>query len=163
MQMRFAKEDLSETPLIWYTCSMADALTYFLLFFAVLIILFALSLFTKWKKLQQPAASQNQLRTQKDENGKTIFVRCPLCNTPLAKTENLTSTIYHPMNVPDQRMNISGCPHCYPVCPPELHRLCPVCGKTVPADGYLIARLFNKPGKKHVIVAGCAHCCTKKL
>ena len=37
--------------------------------------------------------------------------------------------------------------------------VCPVCGKSVPADGHLVARLFNKTqGKKHVMIVGCSSC-----
>ncbi|MCR5724656.1 MAG: hypothetical protein K6G80_06170 [Treponema sp.] len=137
-------------------------MAYFGLLIAVVIIGLALSLFNKWWKLSSNDSSpESQLRTQKGEDGKIEFVRCPVCNTPLAKNENLSSVVYHPMNVPDQRMTIRGCPHCYPVAAPSIRRSCPVCGREVAADGYLIARLFNKPGKKHVIVAGCARCCVK--
>ena len=140
---------------------MSNILAYFGLFVAVVIIAFALSLFNKWWHLHTDGQGQHggrEMRTQKGEDGKIEFVRCPVCNSPLAKDENLSSTIYHPMNVPDQRMTIHGCPHCYPAMEAGLRRSCPVCGRDVSADGYLIARLFNKPGKKHVIVAGCAKC-----
>jgi hypothetical protein len=91
---------------------------------------------------------------------KKALVNCPLCGSPLASGENLVSRIYRPMTVPDQRCTIAGCPHCYPVCGSGVKRVCPVCGKTVPADGYLIARLFNKTeGKKHVLITGCTECC----
>jgi hypothetical protein len=36
--------------------------------------------------------------------------------------------------------------------------MCPVCGKEVPRDGYVIARMFDKPGRKHVHVLGCTGC-----
>jgi len=92
--------------------------------------------------------------------GNKGLVNCPLCGSALQSGQNLFSKIYRPMNVPDQRCTISGCPHCYPVCEPGVKRICPVCGKTVPASGYLIARLFNKTeGKKHVLVTGCTECC----
>ncbi len=107
-------------------------------------------------------SEKNELRTQKNEHGGTEFVRCPLCSTPLAKSENMISKIYRPMNTPDQRMTVSGCPHCYPVVKAGLQRKCPVCGKTVPTEGYLIARLFNRTtGKKHVMITGCTECYKK--
>ena len=136
-----------------------DAFSCIALAVALVLIFFGFSLFLRWSRLQAlEENSRKQMRTQKSQDGKIEFIRCPVCNTPLAKSDNLSSTIYHPMNVPDQRMTIAGCPHCYPQAEPGIRRSCPVCGKALSADGYLIARLFNKPGKKHVIVAGCAHC-----
>lgn len=136
-----------------------NAFLYFALFLALVLIVFALSLFYRWRMLQPgEKKAAREMRTQKKEDGTFEFVRCPVCNSPLAKDENLSSAVYRPMNVPDQRMTVYGCPHCHPQPEPGVRRSCPVCGKTLAADGYLIARLFNKPGKKHVIVTGCAHC-----
>jgi len=90
---------------------------------------------------------------------KKALVTCPICGSPLAPGENLVSRVYRPMTVPDQRCTIAGCPHCYPVCEPGVRRECPVCGREIPADGYLVARLFNKTeGKKHVLITGCSGC-----
>jgi hypothetical protein len=36
--------------------------------------------------------------------------------------------------------------------------MCPVCNNVLPASGYVIARMFEKPGKKHVHVLGCTEC-----
>lgn len=128
---------------------------------AAAIILALLMVFVKYK-LQKNLNEQvdSRLRTQKDEQGKTAFVRCPLCNTPLAKNEDMFSRIYRPMTTADQRMTIHGCPHCYPRPEDGVQRICPVCGKNVPLDGELIARLFNRSdSKKHVMVTGCSVCC----
>ena len=139
---------------------MSDIGTFFLLVIALVLLALALSFFIRWgRRGAAPAkASGKQLRTQKTADGKTEFVRCPVCNTPLAKDENLVSRIFRPMTAPDQRMTVLGCPHCYPVAEAGVARSCPVCGKSVAADGYLVARLFNKPCKKHVIVTGCTGC-----
>lgn len=123
----------------------------------VVIIVLALRYFLRWQKNAPHDETAADLRTQKDEHGNTIFVRCPVCNTPLAKTDNLASKIFRPMDTPDQRMIVMGCPHCYPVLQSGLTRTCPVCKRTIPLDGYLVARLFNhRAGKKHVIVTGCS-------
>lgn len=135
----------------------------FLLFLAVIIIVFALSLFMKFKLNRKNESPDLGLRTQKNESGGIEFVRCPLCSTPLAKNEDMFSRIYRPMNTPDQRMTVHGCPHCYPRPEPGVQRRCPVCGKEVPLDGELIARLFNRSeGKKHVMITGCSVCYGKK-
>ena len=133
---------------------------FFFLFTGSLILILALMFFLKFKKMQENSAKKESgLRTQKDENGKTEFVRCPLCSTPLAKNEDLFSRIYRPMTTPDQRMTVHGCPHCYPRPEPGVRRSCPVCGKEVPLEGELIARLFNRTdGKKHVMITGCTEC-----
>ncbi len=132
----------------------------FFLFIASVIIIFMLMLYLKFKRTETKYnRNESNLRTQKDENGKTDFVRCPLCSTPLAKNEDMFSRIYRPMNTPDQRMTVHGCPHCYPRPEPGIKRTCPVCGKEVPLDGELIARLFNRTeGKKHVMITGCSVC-----
>lgn len=90
---------------------------------------------------------------------KTARANCPICGSPLFEGEHIVTKVYRPMNVPDQRCTVSGCPHCYPVCEAGVHRVCPVCGKNIPQDGYLVSRLFNKTqGKKHVMIVGCNQC-----
>lgn len=135
----------------------------FFLFLASVIIIFMLMLYLKFKKVESKNnRKESNLRTQKDENGKTDFVRCPLCSSPLAKNEDMFSRIYRPMTTADQRMTVHGCPHCYPRPEPGVKRSCPVCGKEVPLDGELIARLFNRTeGKKHVMITGCSVCYRK--
>lgn len=142
---------------------MADFSDYFFLFIGAIIIIAALMIFSKYRKLTNSQKNQksqkidSRFRTQKTEDGKTDFIRCPICNTPLAKNENMYSRIFRPMTTADQRMTIQGCPHCYPRPEPGVKRTCPVCGKTLPIEGELIARLFNKTkdGKKHVIINSC--------
>ena len=103
--------------------------------------------------------AESRLKTRKTESGKVEFVRCPMCNTPLAKGEELASRIFRPMNTPDQRMNVMGCPHCYPHPQSGVQRHCPVCGKKLLPEAYLIARLFNRSNtKKHVMIMGCTNC-----
>ena len=132
---------------------------YFFLFIGSVILIFALMLFMKFKKMQQKSVTNSDFRTQKTESGAIDFVRCPLCSSPLAKNEDMFSRIYRPMTTPDQRMTVHGCPHCYPRPEPGVKRQCPVCGKEVPLDGELIARLFNRTeGKKHVMITGCSVC-----
>ncbi len=137
---------------------------YFFLFIGSVILILALMIFMKFKKMQaRTPQKDNNLRTQKNESGGIEFVRCPLCSTPLAKNEDMFSRIYRPMNTPDQRMTVHGCPHCYPRPEPGVRRTCPVCGKEVPLEGELIARLFNRTeGKKHVMITGCSVCYGKK-
>ncbi|MBO5099692.1 MAG: hypothetical protein J6B63_00050 [Treponema sp.] len=139
---------------------MRDFFNYFFLFSVIAIFIWLISFLYKinLKKNKESYVKEN-LKTQKKEDGSVDFVRCPLCNTPLAKNEDMASKVFRPMNVPDQRMNILGCPHCYPQLESGVKRICPICSKEVPLDGYLISRLFNKTqNKKHVIVTGCSLC-----
>ena len=133
---------------------------YIFLFFCSILIIFLLSLFIKLFGGKGSRSSENSnLRTQKGEDGKLEFVRCPICSTPLAKDENLHSRIFRPMDTADQRMTVQGCPHCYPVPEPGVKRSCPVCGKPIELDGELLARLFNRTKeKKHVMIVGCKNC-----
>ena len=137
---------------------------YFFLFIGSVILILALMIFMKFKKMQARTPQKgNNLRTQKNESGGIEFVRCPLCSKTITKNEDMFSRIYRPMNTPDQRMTVHGCPHCYPRPEPGVRRTCPVCGKEVPLEGELIARLFNRTeGKKHVMITGCSVCYGKK-
>lgn len=122
---------------------------YVLLIIGILLILWALMRFAFFHKKTQKKAVPK----------KPALVNCPLCGSPLVKGENIISKVYRPMTVPDQRCTVSGCPHCYPVCEIGVKRICPVCGKFVPQNGYLVSRLFNKTeGKKHVMIVGCNMC-----
>ncbi|HPM72633.1 MAG TPA: hypothetical protein PLE25_06650, partial [Spirochaetales bacterium] len=57
----------------------------------------------------------------------------------------------------DKVMYIYGCPYCWPE-NSEYRRVCPVCEKVVPRDGYLLARYFERPERRHVHVLGCSGC-----
>ena len=116
----------------------------------IAILIAALSYFAFSKRNKQRPAAQSQ---------KPALVNCPMCGSGLQKGQNIYSKVFRPMNVPDQRCVITGCPHCYPVCEIGVKRVCPVCGKSVPPNGHLVARLFNKTqGKKHVMIVGCSSC-----
>lgn len=126
---------------------------YLLLGIASVVIIALICWLTAYSKSQQ-----NRKPTKKLQN-----VKCPLCDSSLFKGENLISKVYRPMNVPDQLMTVSGCPHCFPKCEPGVKRICPVCHSEVSANGNLTARLFNKKdGKKHVHILGCSNCRKKK-
>lgn len=139
---------------------MKDFLTYFAMFSALTLLIWLFIFYYKLNlKKSKDEYSKSKLKTQKTETGGIDFVRCPLCSTPLAQGEDMTSRIFRPMDAPDQRMTILGCPHCYPKVQAGAKRVCPVCNKTVAVEDYLISRLFNKEkNKKHVIITGCTNC-----
>lgn len=82
---------------------------------------------------------------------------CPLCRTVLSKTEQIKSALFPGQG--ERICHIFGCPHCHPFDEDDIERICPVCNKKVPAQGYLFARLFERPGnKRHVHILGCTNC-----
>ncbi len=93
------------------------------------------------------------------------FVKCPVCSSNLLKGQKLFSKIFRSSQTAnDQLCYIYGCSNCYPFCKKDIKRSCPVCGKDVSQEGYLLARMFNKTksGKPHVIINGCGNCGRKK-
>ena len=102
---------------------------------------------------------------------------CPLCGSGLKKGERVKSAAYpvkpgsngrYPGGV-EKLMEVYGCPHCMPPGGSE-KRICPVCRKELPANGYVVGRYFivdnqeKRPdgsisGKKnHLHVLGCTRC-----
>jgi hypothetical protein len=54
-------------------------------------------------------------------------------------------------------VHMFGCPYCYPA--NDKHpRICPVCQRELPADGFLYARMFYLQSRRHVHVLGCTEC-----
>ncbi|MDC7226457.1 MAG: hypothetical protein PQJ61_06805 [Spirochaetales bacterium] len=84
---------------------------------------------------------------------------CPLCRAALKPGETVHSVLYP--GKPDSLMEIYGCPYCEPGKSSGTvrnKRICPVCKKELSDNGLVIARVFEKPGKKHVHVLGCTDC-----
>jgi predicted nucleic acid-binding Zn ribbon protein len=88
---------------------------------------------------------------------------CPVCGGVLEKGQLVKSVVFQggakSGNITERMTHILGCPLCYPA-NAKNPRICPVCAQALPADGYLIARMFEKPGRerKHVHVLGCTAC-----
>jgi uncharacterized protein with PIN domain len=101
------------------------------------------------KKVIRPAQPEESYRN------------CPLCGTALVKGETVHSHLFP--GKPDGMMNIYGCPYCYKEHPRAkeragLKRICPYCKKTLSKDGWVVARVFEKPEKTHIHVLGCTEC-----
>ena len=90
-----------------------------------------------------------------------IMKPCPLCNTLLRSKERVRTIIFQ-SNRTDCHVHVLGCPHCYPAAEKK-PRICPVCRKSLPQDGYVIAQLMKrkKPHRLHIL--GCTICKTKRL
>lgn len=94
---------------------------------------------------------------------------CPLCHTMLRRGERVHTVVYsgsssenrpRPGEVRDAVTHMFGCPYCKPgsASAGANARICPVCRGTLPVDGYVIARMFERDTRKHVHVLGCTEC-----
>src|SRR5574344_1596712 len=123
-----------------------------LLIVAVILFYFGFKIFLYFQK------KQKALYTKKVLNKPTTS-RCPICNSLLMQQDKLISRVYGNIKKKDQRCTIHGCPYCYPIEKNGVKRICPVCGKKIPEDGYLISRLFIRDeAKRHVHIIGCTEC-----
>ena len=120
------------------------------LLLAVIIVLLRLG----FKAPEKTGVNNKQEDTNTDEGKTPKF--CPLCNTPLSKGENVKSKTY-PTESKDTLMDVFGCPYCIPPVGKK-ERICPVCLKKIPADGFVIGRYFIRPDKNHLHVIGCTLC-----
>lgn len=121
-----------------------------LVFVGILLFVFAYGLFTSGRRTQPQ--KKRLARGYVGEAGV-----CPVCETILARGEQLKSALYPGES--DRICHIFGCPHCHPYPEESVARVCPVCKKPVPQEGYLIARFFERPnGKRHVHILGCTVC-----
>ncbi len=90
----------------------------------------------------------------------TSRVPCPLCRSRLQPGERIHSLIY-PGG--EQRLvHILGCPRCYPS-NAKARRVCPICRKELPADGFIIGRMWNSEGKQHLRITACTACKKRTL
>lgn len=85
---------------------------------------------------------------------------CPVCSAKLDKNERVKSSAFPSLGGHERLMHISGCYYCLEGNRP---RFCPVCGASLRADEFLIARMFEKPGRSHVHVTGCTRCKLRRI
>ncbi len=126
----------------------------------LLIILLLLLIFLTGKK-EKPSRDEWIIREEEETPAKSFGTRCPLCGEWLNRGERVHSHLYP--GKPDGLMHIFGCPRCYHGHPDSggrggEGRICPYCGESLGPDDYVIARVFNKPGKTQVHVLGCTIC-----
>jgi len=115
---------------------------------------------------------------QKSRQSLEVLKPCPLCGSLLRRGETVRTVVYSgdgsrkvedqevgadsvernsPNRIQDALVHMLGCKYCYPA-NEEHPRTCPVCQRTVPDDGYVVARMFERQGRKHVHVTGCTQC-----
>ena len=93
---------------------------------------------------------------------------CPLCASLLRRGERVHTVVFsketprpdgsaRPPRIKESMVHMFGCRYCRP---PEgdKERICPACKRTIRPDGYAIARMFEREGRKHVHVLGCTEC-----
>lgn len=135
-----------------------------LIFATVLASLGAFLLWLFWAFVYRPSAVRRERTRPRfvsdghgDQRERGVGVRtCPVCGEQLGPGALVKSKVFKSSSE-DKVMQIYGCPFCWPE-NTEYRRVCPVCEKVVPRAGYLIARYFEKPGKRHVHVLGCSGC-----
>lgn len=105
--------------------------------------------------VQNVGSTKYPSRTSDPISG-SLGLPCPLCGTHLAKGQRVHSVQYE-SKLPEKDMEIWGCPHCYTTS--KALRRCPVCHDPVPQGEAIMARVFQRPGKRtHVHVLGCSSC-----
>lgn len=117
-----------------------------------------------WFLIFRPAAERRERaspRFVRDGQGATRekgvgLRKCPVCGEALAPGVSVKSRVFQTKGK-DKIMHIFGCPYCWPD-NGEYRRACPVCEKTVPRGGFLVARYFEQPNRRHVHVLGCSGC-----
>ena len=119
-------------------------------------------------------------KTAADEKGERPREPCPICGSRLEKGQRIRSVVFRddPNSTREHMVHIFGCPYC---CPPTgtARRQCPVCRQTIPPEGYLVGRMWEKRGpargvpedgstavsaqrrRTHLHVLGCTECRTR--
>ncbi|MGL4981436.1 MAG: hypothetical protein ACRC4W_01025 [Treponemataceae bacterium] len=88
-----------------------------------------------------------------------ITGHCPICQSVLTQHEKLHSIVYENSKNTDSKCKIFGCPYCYHHSGSSVKRVCPVCKKDLPNDGFLISNLYeHKTNRHHIHVIGCSLC-----
>ena len=84
---------------------------------------------------------------------------CMICGSLLEKGMKMKSKEIQRKD--DSIVYMYSCPFCENG---TRKRSCPLCGKALPADSYLIGRMFmRKNGKRHLRIAGCRDCARKDI
>jgi len=139
---------------------------------AVMILMVGIVAALIYAMLKLRKSNYSQLANKmarKSRDNLEVLKPCPLCGTMLRRGETVHSVVFsggkqaapttgsRGGRPPDYLSHIFGCPYCHPA-NREHPRTCPVCHRTIPEGGYVIARMFDKPGRKHVHVLGCTEC-----
>jgi RNA polymerase subunit RPABC4/transcription elongation factor Spt4 len=128
----------------------------FFIFTGIFLLWFGYTLFFSLPASGQSPGHKNRLRPKGGSaSGASSRTTCPVCSALLEKGERVKSAAFPSTGGTDRLMHIAGCVYCLGG---GRTRVCPVCGSQLFEDEYLIARLFDKPGRSHVHVLGCNRC-----
>lgn len=130
------------------------------------IIVYLLHIMARLKKDDYSALANRMAR--KSRSTLAVLKPCPLCQTMLSRGERVHTVVFsgqplgapgrpRPPRIKESMVHMFGCPYCRP---PQgvQRRICPVCKRAIREDGYTIARMFERDGRKHVHVLGCTEC-----
>jgi hypothetical protein len=137
---------------VHYEC-MVSSPFYILLYLCIgiLLMMFAYTLFSPSRK--KTAAKDKP--PEKGIPGNPGI--CPACGSILRIGEQVKTVLYPGEH--EQLCHVFGCPHCYPYAEKGIVRMCPVCKKEMPPEGYIVARFFKRAdNRKHVHILGCTEC-----
>ena len=118
------------------------------------ITLFAkLGLRPRWWSLKK----QDSKKPEDDDSSGDPNKTCPVCSKRLSKGELVSSEAFpSTTSGKDRLMHIRGCVYCLNG---DRRRVCPVCGTVLEANEILVARLFERLGRRsHIHVIGCSQC-----
>ncbi len=134
------------------------------LIMALMVVIVAALIYTLIRLGKNDFSTLSNRMADKSRDRFEVLRPCPLCNSMLRKGETVHSIVYSEGRrgrSEDSLAHMFGCKYCYPA-NDEHVRICPVCSQSIPAEGYVVARMFEKPGKKHVHVLGCTECRKKR-
>ena len=127
------------------------------LLFALLFVLMMMALFAAGFKLfANMTRKPIKKRRRSGEAGEPGV--CPVCGIVLEDGQKIQSALFPGKG--DRMCHIYGCPSCLSLGSAIAERrACPVCKMRIGPDEYLVARVFERGGKRqHVHVLGCVNC-----
>ncbi len=131
-----------------------------LTFTGIFLLWFGYTLFTRFGSARRPRRASGEAgdtATARPEGLPGAPRTCPLCSVRLVHGERVRSAAFPSMDGKERMMHVMGCPYCLDTRNAR-RRACPVCGAALGNDDYLIARMFERPGRSHVHVLGCTRC-----
>ena len=130
------------------------------------VIVYLLHVMARLSKDDYSALANRMAR--KSRSALTVLKPCPLCHTMLSRGERVHTVVFskdsvdaerrpRPVTIKESMVHMFGCAYCRPPSGTQ-PRICPVCKREIRDDGFAIARMFERDGRKHMHVLGCTEC-----
>ena len=130
------------------------------------VIVYLLHVMARFSKDDYSALANRMAR--KSRAALSVMKPCPLCHSMLVRGERVHTVVFSggtagasgrpaQPKIRESMVHMFGCPYCRPPAG-DRQRFCPACGRELRRDGYVIARMFEREGRKHVHVLGCTEC-----